>query len=164
MAQDEAWKVRMEHDMADIVRAVAQRQGLSLNRYVLKALTNQIQVDVENWSTGHLQKIVQEGTAKTTIAANFAAIQSQAIMILLKKWRTADIKKTEGLPEELARQKVQVDMDEALALAAEVFQDPRVQQRYAWVERPESTEDLPDWLTDEDDDDGGNGDVGDSFP
>jgi hypothetical protein len=147
MAQDEEWKVRMDHEMAAIVRAMAGRRGLSLNRYVRLALTHQLQVDVVNWPTGHLRKVVEEGTEKTTTAANFAAIHAQATLILLKEWRKADIQRVEGLPEDLARQKVQLDVDDALAMALEVFEDPRVRQQYAWMERPQSADDLPDWFT-----------------
>ena len=147
MAQDEEWKVRMDHEMAAIVRAMAGRRGLSLNRYVRLALTHQLQVDVVNWPTGHLRKVVEEGTEKTTTAANFAAIQAQAVLILLKEWRKEDMKRQEGLPEELARQTVQCDVDDAIAESIRTFEDPRVRQHYAWVERPQSADDLPDWFT-----------------
>jgi hypothetical protein len=156
MAQEEEWKVRMDADTASMVRALAHKRGLSLNRYMVIAIREQMQRDVADWHTGQLLQLVEQGTQKTTIAANFAAIQSQAVLILLKEWRKADIKRQEGLPEDLARQKVELDCDEALALAADVFENPQVQQRYAWVERPESAEDLPDWLTAEDDEDPGN--------
>ena len=149
MAQDEEWKVRMEHEMADIVRAVAQRRDLSLNRYILQALTNQIQVDVVNWPTGHLRQVVEQGTEKTAIGANFAAIHAQAVLILLREWRKADIKRQEDLPENLARQKVQGDVEDALAESIRTFEDRRIRQQYAWVERP-SEDDLPGWLTDPD--------------
>ena len=129
-----------------MVRAVVHQHGRTLNDYVIQALTNQLQLDVTNWPTGHVLQLVEQGTQKTTIAANFAAIQSYAVMILLKEWRKADIKKTEGLPEELAQQQVQLDCDDALSLAEAVFAEPQVQQAYAWVTRHESPEDLPDWL------------------
>ena len=150
----EKWTVRIDEDTAAMVRAVAHRHGQSLNDYIIRAITNQLQLDVADWHTGQLLRMVEQGTQKTTTAANFAAIQAQAVLILLKEWRKADIQKTEGLPEDLARQKVELDCDEALALAAAMFEDPRVQQRYAWVTRPESPEDLPDWLTEDDEDPG----------
>ena len=151
----EKWTVRIDTDTATMVRAVIHRHGQSLNDYVVQAVRNQLQLDVVNWPTGQVLQLVEQGTQKTTVAANFAAIHSQAIMILLKEWRKADIQKAEGLPEDLARQKVQGDTDEALALAAAVFEDPQVQQCYTWVERPASADDLPDWLTAADDDDDG---------
>ena len=150
----EKWTVRIDEDTAAMVRAVTHRHGQSLNDYVVQAVRNQLQLDVADWHTGHLLRMVEQGTQKTTTAANFAAIQSQAIMILLREWMKEHVKKTEGLPEELARQKVQLDMDDALSLAADVFEDPRVQQRYAWVTRPENPEDLPDWLTEDDENSG----------
>ena len=150
----EKWTVRIDEDTAAMVRAVAHRHGQSLNDYIIRAITNQLQLDVADWHTGQLLRMVEQGTQKTTTAANFAAIQAQAVLILLKEWWKADIQKTEGLPEDLARQKVELDCDEALALAAAMFEDPRVQQRYAWVTRPESPEDLPDWLTEDDEDPG----------
>ena len=146
----EKWTVRLNSDQAQMIRALAHQKGMPLNEYVARALANQIQVDVGNWTTGHLRTIVEEGTAKTTIAANFAAIHAQAVMILLQEWRKADIQKAEGLPEELARQKVQCDVNDATALAEEIFEDPRIQQRYVWITRPESEDDLPDWLTETD--------------
>ena len=151
----EKWTVRIDADTAAMVRAVTHRHGQRLNDYVVQAVRNQLQLDVADWHTGHLLRMVEQGTQKTTTAANFAAIQSQAVLILLREWMKEHLKKVEGLPESLARQKVQGDMDDALALAAAVFEDPQVQQRYAWVERPESAEDLPDWLTDEDDENPG---------
>lgn len=147
MAQDEEWKVRMDHEMAAIVRAMAGRRGLSLNRYVRLALTHQLQVDVVNWPTGHLRKVVEEGTEKTTVAANFAAIHAQAVLIFLREWWKEDIKRREGLPENLARQRVQLAVEDALAESLRAFEDPRVRQQYAWIERPESADDLPDWFT-----------------
>ena len=150
----EKWTVRIDADTAAMVRAVTHRHGQSLNDYVVQAVRNQLQLDVADWHTGHLLRMVEQGTQKTTVAANFAAIQAQAVLILLREWRKEDIQKAEGLPEDLARQKVQGDMDEALALAVTVFEDPRVQQRYAWVTRPESPEDLPGWLTEDAEDPG----------
>jgi hypothetical protein len=150
MAHDEEWKVRMDHEMADVVRAMAGRRGLSLNRYVLQALTHQLQVDVANWPTGHLRQMVEQGTEKTTVAANFAAIHAQAVLILLKEWRTDTLQRTEGLPEDLARQRVQLDVEDALAESLQAFEDPRIRRQYAWVERPARDQDLPPWLTDSD--------------
>ena len=151
MANDEKWTVRFEPDLADMVRTFAKQKGMSLNQYMRRALINQIQVDAVDWPTGHLRKVVEEGTEKTTTAANFAAIQAQAVLILLKEWKKAQIMRTEGLSEDLARQWVQLDVDDALAESIRTFEDPRVRQQYAWVERP-SEEDLPGWLTDPDDD------------
>ena len=151
MASDEEWKVRMAEDLADRIRTFAKQKGMSLNQYMRRALINQIQVDAVDWPTGHLRKVVEEGTEKTTTAANFAAIQAQAVLILLKEWKKAQIMRTEGLSEDLARQWVQLDVDDALAESIRTFEDPRVRQQYAWVERP-SEEDLPGWLTDPDDD------------
>ena len=150
----EKWTVRIDADTAAMVRAVTHRHGQRLNDYVVQAVRNQLQLDVADWHTGHLLRMVEQGTQKTTVAANFAAIQAQAVLILLREWRKEDIQKTEGLPEDLARQKVELDCDEALALAAAVFEDPRVRQRYAWVTRPESAEDLPGWLTEDDENPG----------
>ena len=147
MAQDEKWTLRLGPDLADMVRTFAKQKGTTLNHYVIRALTNQIQVDVVNWPTGHLRHMVEQGTEKTTVAANFAAIQAQAVLILLKEWRKEDMKRQEGLPEELARQTVQCDVDDAIAESIRTFEDPRVRQQYAWVERPQSADDLPDWFT-----------------
>lgn len=146
----EKWTVRLHSDQAQMIRSSAHQQGLSLNEYVSRALLNQIQGDVSNWPTGHLRQIVEDGTQKTTTAANFAAIQAQVAVILLQEWMKEYVKKTEDLPEDLARQKVQLNVDNALAAAVEVFEDPRIQQRYAWVDRVENVDDLPDWLTETD--------------
>lgn len=154
MAQDEEWKVRMEEDLADMIRTFAQQKGMSLNQYMRRALINQIQVDVVNWPTGHLRQVVEHGTEKTTVAANFAAVQAQAVLILLRAWRKEDIERQEGLSEDLARQHVQLDVEDALAASLRAFEDPRVRQQYAWVERPLGEDDLPQWLTDPMDDDG----------
>ncbi|PSR23319.1 MAG: hypothetical protein C7B43_20210 [Sulfobacillus benefaciens] len=147
MADDEKWTVRIGPDLADMVRTFAKQKGQSLNQYMQRALTNQIQVDAVDWPTGHLGQVVEQGTEKTTVAANFAAIQAQAVLILLKEWRKEDMKRQEGLPEELARQTVQCDVDDAIAESIRTFEDPRVRQQYAWVERPQSADDLPDWFT-----------------
>ena len=149
MAQDEEWKVRMDEALANMIRTFAKQKGMSLNQYMQRALTNQIQVDAVDWPTGHLRRMVEQGTEKTTVAANYAAIQAQAVLILLKEWRKEDKKRQEGLPEELARQTVQCDVDDAIAESIRTFEDPRVRQQYAWVERPRE-EDLPAWLTDPD--------------
>ena len=149
MADDEKWTVRFEPDLANMIRTFAEQKGMSLNQYMRRALTNQIQVDAVDWPTGHLRQMVEQGTEKTTVAANFAAIEAQATLILLKEWRKADIQRVEGLPEDLARQKVQLDVDDALAESLRAFEDPRVRQQYAWMERPRE-EDLPAWLTDPD--------------
>ena len=135
-------------DMAQTVTMLAKTRGQSTADYIRQAIQRQLIWDGVHMEDSAWQQAIERGTRKVSIAVNFAAIQSHAIMILLKEWRTADIEKAESLPEALARQKVQGDMDEALALAVAVFEDPRVQQRYAWVTRPESPEDLPDWLTD----------------
>ena len=135
-------------DMAQAVTTLAQTRGQSVADYIRQAIQRQLIWDGVHMEESAWQQAIQQGTHKVSIAANFAAIDSHAIMILLREWRKTDIQKTEGLPEDLARQKVQGDMDEALALAVTVFEDPRVQQRYAWVTRSESPEDLPDWLTD----------------
>ena len=150
MAQDEEWKVRMDEALANMIRTFAKQKGMSLNQYMQRALTNQIQVDAVDWPTGHLRHMVEQGTEKTTVAANFAAIQAQAVLILLKEWRKEDKKRQEGLPEELARQTVQCDVDDAIAESIRTFEDPRVRQQYVWIERPESADDLPAWLTDPD--------------
>lgn len=147
MADDEKWTVRIGPDLADMVRTFAKQKGMSLNQYMQRALTNQIQVDAVDWPTGHLRRMVEQGTEKTTVAANFAAVQAQAVLILLKEWRKEDMKRQEGLPEELARQTVQCDVDDAIAESIRTFEDPRVRQHYAWVERPQSADDLPDWFT-----------------
>ncbi len=151
----EKWTVRIDEDKAAMIRVVAHQHGRTLNDYVIQALTNQLQLDVSDWSTGHWLRMVEQGTQKTTVAANFAAIQAQAVLILLREWRKEDIQKTEGLPESLARQKVQCDVDDALAASIQVFEDPQVCQRYAWIEKPQSENDLPDWLTAEDDENPG---------
>ena len=141
--------LKLPDEMMAAAKALAEIRGQTLVDYIRRAIRFQMQWDAMGQEHNALRQAVEQGTQKTTVAANFAAVQSQAIMILLREWRKEDIQKAEGLPEDLARQKVQGDMDEALALAAAVFEDPQVQQRYAWVERPESTDDLPDWLTDD---------------
>ena len=150
MKTDATYLLNWPEEMAQAVAVLAKARGQSTADYIRQAIQRQLIWDGVHMEESAWQQAIERGTHKVSIAANFAAIQSQAIMILLKEWRKADIKKTEGLPEELARQKVQVDMDEALALAAAVFEDPRVQQRYAWVTRPESPEARPDWLTEDD--------------
>ena len=153
MASDEEWKVRMAEDLADRIRTFAKQKGMSLNQYMRRALINQIQVDVVNWPTGHLRQVVEQGTEKTTAAANLAAVQAQATLILLKEWRKEDMKRQEGLPEDLARQRVQLDVDDAIAESIRTFEDPRVRQQYAWIERPESADDGPSWFTEPDGED-----------
>ena len=150
MADDEKWTVRIGPDLADMVRTFAKQKGQSLNQYMQRALTNQIQVDAVDWPTGHLRRMVEQGTEKTTVAANYAAIQAQAVLIFLREWWKEDIKRREGLPENLARQRVQLAVEDALAESLRAFEDPRVRQQYAWIERPESADDLPAWLTDPD--------------
>ncbi len=146
----EKWTVRMDADTAAMVRAVTHQHGLSLNDYILRAITNQLQLDVTNWPTGHLLHIVEQGTQKTTTAANFAAIHSYALLILLREWRIVDIQRAEGLPEDLARQTVLRDLERAVDESLAVFEDPRIRQQYTWVTRPERAEDLPSWLVDDD--------------
>ena len=153
MADDEKWTVRLGPDLADTIRTFAKQKGQSLNQYMQRALTNQIQVDAVDWPTGHLRHMVEEGVEKTTTAANFAAIHSQAVLILLKEWMKAQIMRTEGLSEDLARQRVQLDVEDALAESIRTFEDPQIRQQYVWVERPESADDLRAWLTEDEVDD-----------
>ena len=154
MKTDTTYLLNWPEEMAQAVQAIAKTRGQSAAGYIRRAIRFQMQWDAMGQEHNALRQAVEQGTQKTTTAANFAAVQSQAIMILLREWMKDHVKKTEGLPEDLARQKVQGDMDDALALAAAVFEDPQVQQRYAWVTRPENPEDLPDWLTEDDENSG----------
>ena len=147
MKTDATYLLNWSQSMAQAVSTLAQTRGQSVADYIRQAIQRQLIWDGAQMDYNALRQAIEHGTEKTTVAANYAAIQAQAVLIFLREWRKEDIKRREGLPENLARQRVQLDVDDALAMALEVFEDPRVRQQYAWVERPQSADDLPDWFT-----------------
>ncbi len=149
MKTDATYLLNWSQSMAQAVSTLAQTRGQSVADYIRQAIQRQLIWDGAQMDYNALRQAIEHGTEKTTVAANYAAIQAQAVLILLKEWRKEDKKRQEGLPEELARQTVQCDVDDAIAESIRTFEDPRVRQQYAWVERPRE-EDLPAWLTDPD--------------
>ena len=149
MKTDATYLLNWSQSMAQAVSTLAQTRGQSVAEYIRQAIRRQLIWDGAQMDYNALRQAIEHGTEKTTVAANFAAIHAQAVLIFLREWRKEDMKRQEGLPEELARQTVQCDVDDAIAESIRTFEDPRVRQQYAWVERPRE-EDLPAWLTDPD--------------
>ena len=150
MKTDATYLLNWPQDMAQAVSTLAQTRGQSVAEYIRQAIRRQLIWDGAQMDYNALRQAIEHGTEKTTVAANFAAIQAQAVLIFLREWWKEDIKRREGLPENLARQRVQLAVEDALAESLRAFEDPRVRQQYAWIERPESADDLPAWLTDPD--------------
>ena len=149
MKTDATYLLNWPQSMAQAVSTLAQTRGQSVADYIRQAIQRQLIWDGAQMDYNALRQAIEHGTEKTTVAANFAAIHAQAVLIFLREWRKEDMKRQEGLPEELARQTVQCDVDDAIAESIRTFEDPRVRQQYAWVERPQSADDLPDWLTED---------------
>ncbi len=149
MKTDATYLLNWPQSMAQAVSTLAQTRGQSVADYIRQAIQRQLIWDGAQMDYNALRQAIEHATEKTTVAANFAAIHSQAVLILLKEWMKAQIMRTEGLPENLARQRIQLAVEDALAESLRTFEDPRVRQQYAWVERPESADDLPDWLTED---------------
>ena len=150
MKTDATYLLNWSQSMAQAVSTLAQTRGQSVADYIRQAIQRQLIWDGAQMDYNALRQAIEHGTEKTTVAANFAAIQAQAVLIFLREWWKEDIKRREGLPENLARQRVQLAVEDALAESLRAFEDPRVRQQYAWIERPESADDLPAWLTDPD--------------
>ena len=150
MKTDATYLLNWPQSMAQAVSTLAQTRGQSVADYIRQAIQRQLIWDGAQMDYNALRQAIEHGTEKTTVAANFAAIQAQAVLIFLREWWKEDIKRREGLPENLARQRVQLAVEDALAESLRAFEDPRVRQQYAWIERPESADDLPAWLTDPD--------------
>ena len=143
-------KIRVPPEMAAAVRTVVQARAQTLNDYVKRAIRNQLMADAADMEAGTLRALVADATTPITRAANFGAVHAAATVGLLREV-LRQLYTTQGLPDDLARNKVDALEASVLEEALATFETPAILHQFGWIERPLDAEERLDWLTDSDD-------------
>jgi hypothetical protein len=147
------WKIRLDAAEAAAHREAAAARGMTLTEYVIRALRTQALLDASGLEWNTATRLIRNATDPISRAANFAAIQAAAALLLVKEVLRAH-KQADGLPDAIIREQVDILVENAVDEATALFADPRTQVAYGWVERPLSEAEVPEWvrlLEDEDD-------------
>lgn len=142
-------KVRVPTEMAEAVRTLSKARGQSMNDYVKRAIRSQLVAEATHMEAGGLLSLIVQGTEPVVRSANFAAVHAAAVVALLRE--VLQERYTEkGMPEALARERVEVLVESVMGEAVETFENPKILHQFSWIERPAEDGDLPDWLKDTD--------------
>ena len=150
MSRTTELKIRVPPEMAAAVRTVTQAREQTINDYVKRAIRNQLIADATGMEADTLRNVVAEATTPIMRAANFGAVHAAATVGLLREV-LRDRYTTQGLPDDLARDKVEALVESMLGEALATFENPKILHQFGWIERPADGDELPDWFADADD-------------
>lgn len=134
-------------EMMSAAKMVSQTRGESLADYIRSAVRAKLIFDGADMESTVIQKLIRNATEPLSKATNFAAVHASATLVFCRVW-ARELFVSQGLPDDLARQKAAALYDTALNEALATFEDPKSLSPFGWIERPEESN-LPDWLTDD---------------
>lgn len=151
MARTTELKIRVPPEMAAAVRTVIQAREQTINDYVKRAIRNQLIADATGMEAGTLRALVADATTPIMRGANFGAVHAAATLGLLREVLRNQYT-AHGLPDDLARDKVDALGEAMLGEALATFETPTILYQFGWIERPGDGDERPAWLAAADDD------------
>jgi len=146
--------LRLPDDTWAAVKQITAARGQPVADYLRDAVRLKLMADGAGMNSDTLTRIIEQANTPLTESANFAAVHAAATLAFLRECAYT-LFQTQGLPDDLAREKADTLADTALAEAVNTFENPQNRVQFRWIERFD--EESIRWLFDDDDDDADEG-------
>ncbi|MCL6562175.1 MAG: hypothetical protein K6U87_04125 [Firmicutes bacterium] len=130
----DAYLLHLPPELRAAAQHIAEARDQTLADYIRRAVRTQVLIDGTGMESDTVLRLVEEGTERISRGTNFAAVASQATLLLVKQL-LLERRLAAGLPRDIAEGQVDALADAAVTEAEAIYSDPRTRAAYAWVER-----------------------------